>query len=132
MSDAHAMRRQILGDAYVDAQGAGDEFQEYVTSVAWSVWARPGLAPRDRSLMVLAMTAALGRMEEFKLHARSAPRAGVTDADSFTRFYWSEQGGSAATILLLTTLGGLGGAAIYGVVRPKASQPAPSTSTRPA
>ena len=58
--------------------------------------------------------------------------AGVTDADSFTRFYWSEQGGSAATILLLTTLGGLGGAAIYGVVRPKASQPPPTTSTRPA
>jgi hypothetical protein len=45
--------------------------------------------------------------------------AGVSDVDAFTRFYWSEQFGSAATILVLTTLGGLGGAAIYGVVRPK-------------
>jgi hypothetical protein len=45
--------------------------------------------------------------------------AGVADADSFTRFYWSEQFGSAGTILILTTVGGLGGAALYGVFRPK-------------
>jgi len=45
--------------------------------------------------------------------------AGVTDVASFTRFYWSEQFGSAGTILLLTSLGGLGGAALYGVFRPK-------------
>jgi 4-carboxymuconolactone decarboxylase len=50
--------------------------------MAWGVWARGGpLAPRDRSLLVLAMTAALGRMEEFRLHAGSASRAGVTDAE---------------------------------------------------
>ena len=36
---------------------------------------------RDRSLLVLAMTAALGRMDEFKLHAGTAPRTGVTDAE---------------------------------------------------
>ena len=53
----------------------------------------------------------------------------MTDAESFARFYWGEQFGSAATILVLTTLGGLGGAALYGVFRPKASVPA--TSTRP-
>ena len=45
--------------------------------------------------------------------------AGVIDAGSFTRFYWNEQLGSAGTIILLTTLGGLGGAALYGVFRPK-------------
>ena len=50
--------------------------------------------------------------------------AGVTDAGSFTRFYWSEQFGSAGTILVLTTLGGAGGAALYGVFRPKAAAPA--------
>jgi hypothetical protein len=50
--------------------------------------------------------------------------AGVTDAGSFTRFYWGEQFGSAATILVLTTLGGAGGAALYGVFRPKAAVPA--------
>ena len=45
--------------------------------------------------------------------------AGVTDADSFAGFYWSEQFGSAGTVLVLTALGGLGGAALYGVFRPK-------------
>jgi hypothetical protein len=45
--------------------------------------------------------------------------AGVTDVDSFTRFYWSEQFGSAGPILVLTALGGLGGAVLYGLSRPK-------------
>jgi hypothetical protein len=45
--------------------------------------------------------------------------AGATDAASFTAFYWNEQFGSAGTILVLTALGGLGGAALYGVFRPK-------------
>ena len=45
--------------------------------------------------------------------------AGVTDAASFASFYWREQFGSAGTIILLTSLGGLGGAALYGVFRPK-------------
>jgi 4-carboxymuconolactone decarboxylase len=82
---AWALRRAILGDAYVDAvtgdaDPIGEEFQEYLTSTAWGVWARQGaLSLRDRSLLVMAMTAALGRMEEFALHARSSPNAGVTD-----------------------------------------------------
>ena len=82
---ARALRRQILGDAYVDAQRADanprlQELQDHITSQAWGVWTRGGpLTPRDRSLLVLAMTAALGRMDEFKLHARARSRAGVTD-----------------------------------------------------
>jgi hypothetical protein len=55
--------------------------------------------------------------------------AGVTDVDSFTHFYWREQLGTAATILVLTTAGGLGGAALYGVFRPKPA--VPEASTRP-
>lgn len=93
LAAARAMRRAMLGDAYVDAQtasagaaGAADpvaaEFQDYITSMAWGVWARGGaLSPRDRSLLVLAMTAALGRMEEFRLHAASTPQTGVTDEE---------------------------------------------------
>jgi hypothetical protein len=46
-------------------------------------------------------------------------RAGVTDAASFTGLYWREQFGNAGTILVLTALGGLGGAGLYGVFRPK-------------
>ena len=84
---ARAMRRAMLGDAYVDAQTAdpdpvATEFQDYLTSMAWGVWTRGGaLSPRDRSLLVLAMTAALGRMEEFRLHASAQPGTGVTDAE---------------------------------------------------
>jgi 4-carboxymuconolactone decarboxylase len=87
LEEARAMRRAVLGDAHVDAMTADPdpaavEFQDYLTSMAWGVWARGGaLSPRDRSLLVLAMTAALGRMDEFRLHAASAPRAGVTDAE---------------------------------------------------
>jgi hypothetical protein len=54
--------------------------------------------------------------------------AGVTET-SFTAFYWSEQLGSATTVLVLTTLGGLGGATLYGLFRPKpvASGTVPAT-----
>ena len=84
---AYAKRRAVLGDEYVDAVTADTdptaiEFQDYLTATAWGVWARDGaLSTRDRSLLVLAMTAALGRMEEFRLHAAASPNAGVTDAE---------------------------------------------------
>jgi 4-carboxymuconolactone decarboxylase len=82
---AEEVRREVLGDAYVDSQldepnPTLAEFQEQIVGSAWGVWARGGpLSLRDRSLLVLAMTAALGRMEEFRLHAGAAHRAGVTD-----------------------------------------------------
>ncbi len=82
---AYAMRRSVLGDAYVDSMTeqsdpAAADFQDHLTSMAWGAWARGGaLSIRDRSLLVLAMTAALGRMEEFRLHAAAMPRTGVTD-----------------------------------------------------
>jgi 4-carboxymuconolactone decarboxylase len=84
---ARAMRREMLGDAYVDGMTADPdpvaaEFQDYLTSMAWGVWTRGGaLSPRDRSLLVMAMTAALGRMEEFRLHASATSRTGVTDGE---------------------------------------------------
>jgi 4-carboxymuconolactone decarboxylase len=82
---ALSLRRAMMGEAYVDAQAADPnpamrEFSDYITAMAWGVWARGGaLSTRDRSLLVLAMTAALGRMEEFKIHARAHERTGVTD-----------------------------------------------------
>jgi 4-carboxymuconolactone decarboxylase len=84
---ARAARRAVLGDAYVDSTTAepdstAADFQDYITATAWGVWARNDvLSTRDRSLLVLAMTAALGRMEEFRLHVGSAPRAGVADEE---------------------------------------------------
>lgn len=59
--------------------------------------------------------------------------AGVTDAASFSRFYWSQQLGTAGLLLAVTTAGGLGGALLYTLFRPKqtASRPA-ETEARPA
>jgi 4-carboxymuconolactone decarboxylase len=82
---ARDLRRAMRGDEYVDGQAADpnptmQELQDYITSMAWGVWSRGGaLSTRDRSLLVLAMTAALGRMDEFRLHASSRSRTGVTD-----------------------------------------------------
>ena len=82
---ARAMRRRILGDDYVDAQTADPnptlrELQDHITRSAWGVWTREGpLSLRDRSLLVMAITAALGRMEEFELHVGACHNAGVTD-----------------------------------------------------
>jgi len=84
---ARAIRRAVLGDEYVDSTApqpntVAAEFQDYIISMAWGVWARGGaLTPRDRSLLVMAMTAALGRMDEFRLHMSSSARAGVVDEE---------------------------------------------------
>jgi hypothetical protein len=47
--------------------------------------------------------------------------AGVADAASFTGFYWGEQFSSGGIVLVLSTLGGLGGAGLYGLARPKST-----------
>jgi 3-oxoadipate enol-lactonase / 4-carboxymuconolactone decarboxylase len=72
-----AMRRAVLGDAHVDKAIAATtelscEFQELITRYAWgTIWSRPELDWRTRRLLVLAVTAALGRWEEFTLHLRA-------------------------------------------------------------
>lgn len=82
-----AVRRQVLGDAHVDAAIAGAteftrEFQEMITRYAWgAVWTRPGLDPRVRRQLVLAMTASLGRWEEFRLHVRTGLAAELEMVD---------------------------------------------------
>jgi 3-oxoadipate enol-lactonase len=75
-------RRAVLGDAWVDksignASRFSADFQSFMTRYAWhEVWGRPGLEPRTRRIIVLAITAALGRWEEFELHTRAALSAG--------------------------------------------------------
>jgi hypothetical protein len=49
-------------------------------------------------------------------------REGITDAASFGGLYWRQQLSSAGTLLVLTTVGGLGGGVLYGVFRPKPSR----------
>jgi 3-oxoadipate enol-lactonase/4-carboxymuconolactone decarboxylase len=82
-----AVRRSVLGDAHVDRAAANAtaftrEFQDLITRYAWgAIWTRPGLDPRTRRLLVLAMTASLGRWEEFRLHIRTGLAAELEMAD---------------------------------------------------
>src|SRR6185369_11774527 len=76
-------RRAVLGDEWVDRSlGGADsfnaEFQALITRHAWhDIWSRPGLDHTTRRLLVLGMTMAQGRWEEFELHCRAAVRGGV-------------------------------------------------------
>lgn len=82
-----AMRRSVLGDAHVDrAVAATTEFdrpfQELITEAAWgSVWARPGWTKRERSIVTLALLAALGHEEELAMHVRATARTGASRED---------------------------------------------------
>jgi 3-oxoadipate enol-lactonase/4-carboxymuconolactone decarboxylase len=77
-----ARRREILGDAWVDRSLANRtpfsaDFQAMIARVAWhEIWNRPGLDERTRRLLVIAITAALGRWEEFAMHVRIGLTAG--------------------------------------------------------
>lgn len=80
-------RRAVLGDDHVDraaeAASAFDEpFQRLITEGAWgAVWSRPGLSRRDRSLVTLALLAALGHDEEFAMHVRATANTGATSEE---------------------------------------------------
>jgi 4-carboxymuconolactone decarboxylase len=80
----HAIRTQVLGSAYVEksTQGLDDfsrPFYELATEYCWgSVWGRPGLDRRTRSLLNLAMLSALNRSQEFKMHVRGAVNNGCS------------------------------------------------------
>jgi 4-carboxymuconolactone decarboxylase len=81
------VRREVLGDAYVDQAEAGrtpltEEFQDLITRYAWGeIWTRAGLDRRTRSCITVAMLVALNRDEELALHIRAALRNGVTEAE---------------------------------------------------
>lgn len=78
------MRRAVLGAEYVDKSiASADDFnmpmQELVTTYCWGeIWNRPGLPPKTRSLLNLAMLTALNRPHELKLHVRGALNNGVS------------------------------------------------------
>ena len=82
--DGMAVRRQVLGPEHVDratanATGLTREFQELITEYAWgTIWTRPGLDRRSRSLITLTALVARGHHEELALHLRAALRNGLT------------------------------------------------------
>ncbi len=82
-----AMRRQVMGDAFVDSALASATpftapIQEHITRAAWGdVWQRPGLDLKTRSLITVAMLTALGKQNELKGHVRGALTNGATAAE---------------------------------------------------
>lgn len=81
------VRREVLGDAHVDRARARttpftDDFQTLITEYAWgSVWTRPQLDRRQRSIATLTALLALGHWEEFAMHVRAARTNGLSDAE---------------------------------------------------
>lgn len=80
-------RRSVLGDAHVDrAQSSrtdfDEPFQELITEAAWgNVWSRPQWTKRERSMVTIALLAALGQDEEVAMHIRATANTGATEDD---------------------------------------------------
>ncbi|MFA9444087.1 4-carboxymuconolactone decarboxylase [Egicoccus sp. AB-alg6-2] len=89
MNDARSergmrVRREVLGDEHVDRAIASTTsldapFQDYITGAAWSdVWGRDGLDLATRSLVTVALLAALGHERELEMHLRATRNTGAT------------------------------------------------------
>lgn len=82
-----ATRRAVLGDSHVESaeknKTAFDEpFQDLITEAAWGhVWSRPEWTRRERSMVTIALLAALGHDEEVAMHVRATANTGATPED---------------------------------------------------
>jgi 4-carboxymuconolactone decarboxylase len=113
------VRREVLGDAYVDQAQAKTSamtqpFQEYITRNAWGeVWTRPHLDRRTRSCVTLALLAALGHERELAMHVRAAVRNGldateIAEVLLHTAVYAGVPAANAALAVAQQTLADLG------------------------
>lgn len=82
-----ATRRAVLGDDHVDrTQSASTDFdrpfQELITEAAWGhVWSRPTWTKRERSIVTIALLAALGQDDEVAMHVRATVNTGASRDD---------------------------------------------------
>jgi 4-carboxymuconolactone decarboxylase len=82
-----ATRRSVLGNAHVDNAEATKTafdapFQELITEAAWGhVWSGGALTKRERSLVTIALLAALGHWDELAMHVRATVRTGASPED---------------------------------------------------
>ncbi|MCM2293247.1 4-carboxymuconolactone decarboxylase [Allorhizobium sp. BGMRC 0089] len=80
-------RRSVLGDAHVDRASAAATafdapFQQLITESAWgTVWAGTHWTKRERSMVTIALLAALGHDEEVAMHIRATANTGATRED---------------------------------------------------
>jgi len=78
-----AVRREVLGDDHVNRAVAAttpftEPFQDFITRYAWGeIWSRPGLSRRERSLVTLAVLAAMQHEHELAMHVKAALRNGL-------------------------------------------------------
>jgi 4-carboxymuconolactone decarboxylase len=78
------VRRAVLGDAHVDRAVAAttsftEPFQDLITRYAWGeIWSRPGLSRAERSIVTLAVLAALQHENELAMHVKAALRNGLS------------------------------------------------------
>jgi len=86
------VRRHVLGDAHVDRAEAAktdfdEPFQTLITETAWgNVWASDRISDRERSMLTLALLAALGNFDEIPMHIRATARTGASKADVLEAF----------------------------------------------
>lgn len=82
-----ATRRVVLGEEHVNRVEAtktdfDQPFQELITEAAWGhVWSRPGWTKRERSIVTIALLAALGQDDELTMHIRATANTGATQDD---------------------------------------------------
>lgn len=80
-------RRKVLGDAHVDAAAARTTawdapFQALITDAAWGhLWSRDTIPLRERSMLTIALLAALGNDAELELHLRATANTGASRDD---------------------------------------------------
>jgi 4-carboxymuconolactone decarboxylase len=96
MTDRHATgmatRRAVLGDAHVDRAEAGTTefdapFQRLITEMAWgTLWSDDTISRRERSMLTLALLAAMGNFDEIPMHIRATARTGATERDVMQAF----------------------------------------------
>ena len=78
------VRREVLGDEHVDRAVAAttpftEPFQDFITRYAWGdIWSRPGPSRAERSLVTLAVLAAMQHEHELAMHVKAALRNGLT------------------------------------------------------
>jgi|SRR5579871_1571066 len=81
------LRRAVMGDQYVDRAEANKtdltaDFQHLITEFAWgSVWSRPGLEPKTRSMLTIAILATLRQYTELTAHIRASMNTGVSQEE---------------------------------------------------
>lgn len=86
------VRREVLGDAHVDRAEQGTSeidqpFQSLITEGAWgTVWASDAITRRERSMITLALLAAMGNFDEIPMHIRACANTGATERDVMEAF----------------------------------------------